>query len=120
MEKLIQELDKERAHRAMYQASAYDCGRISGFDDALYIVRNHNPWIPASEGLPPSVKDVNETSLGRYYDYLVRDKHKNHWIAFHIEGRWYDRSDDCFIDDITDYQHIYLEPTKAANDGGAE
>lgn len=49
MKKLLNELEKERAHHAQYQASAYDCGRLSGFDDALYIVRAHNPWHEVTE-----------------------------------------------------------------------
>ena len=68
MKKLLNELEKERAHHAQYQASAYDCGRLSGFDDALYIVRNHNPWHGVAE-LPPVCEQEPDFSI----DVLLTD-----------------------------------------------
>lgn len=115
MGKILEELIKER-NNVRGLTSNYIKMRTMVFDCVIRIIQAHNPWIPVSEGLPPAIRDVNETSRARYYDYLVRDKYKNHWIAFHHEGRWYDRSCECFIDDITDYQYIYLEPTEASND----
>lgn len=117
MKKLLNELEKERAHHAQYQASAYDCGRLSGFDDALYIVRTHNPWHEvAKDGLPKGdtllwflCRD-GAVFLGYYASFTEDGETCYCWSA--VDGTIYREGNEIIAEtefddyDVTHYRYI--------------
>ena len=118
MKKLLDELEKERAHHAQYQAIVYDYGRLSGFDDALYIVRNHNPWHEvAKNGLPEPDKLLwflcrdGSVFLGCYLTYVEDGKLRYSWSVH--DGAIYREGSEVIVEtvfdddyDVTHYRYI--------------
>ena len=76
MKKLIEEL--EAKYTQLYR-NGHDDEFLGGFDEALHIVKSHNPWHDVSELPPPYEQDK-----GRSIEVLILTEDGNIYIGVYV------------------------------------